>query len=203
MFKLYNKYILPRLLDRSMRPVDFNETRIKVVSPAKGVVLEIGFGSGYNIPFYKQIKKLYALDPSAQLYEYAKERVASAAFPVEYLQNSAEEIPLPDSTVDTIVSTWTLCSIPDLAKALREIARVLKPDGIFIFIEHGRSPKKLNSAVQRLITPVTKIFTGNCHLDREIDTQIKDVGFIFRSLEKSPEKGMPLMFSYRGTAVKQ
>ena len=201
MFKFYNQYILPRLLDRDMRPVEFNETRAEVVSQASGTVLEIGFGSGYNLPFYKEIEKLYALDPSLELFAYAKYRIASAPFPVEYLRNSAEKIPLEDNSIDTAVSTWSLCSIPDLPKALKEIKRVLKPNGKFIFIEHGQSPKRILSVAQRLFTQVTRHFTGNCHLDRKMDWFIADSGLIIESIEMLPEEGRPLMFSYQGVAV--
>lgn len=189
------------MLDRDMRPAEFNETRSTVVDQARGTVLEIGFGSGYNLPFYKNIKKLYALDPSLELFVYAKDRIASASFPVEYLQNSAEEIPLEDNSVDTVVSTWSLCSIPDLPKALKEIIRVLKPNGKFLFIEHGQSPKKINSLVQKSFTQVTRHFTGNCHLDRKMDDYITDSGLVIESIEMLPEEGRPLMFSYRGVAV--
>jgi len=201
MFKFYNKYILPGLLDRDMRSVEFNETRREVVHQASGTVLEIGFGSGYNLPFYKDIEKFYALDPSLELYIYAKDRIASASFPVEYLQNSAEKIPLEDNSIDTVVSTWSLCSIPDLPKALKEMKRVLKPDGKFFFIEHGQSPERINSVVQKLFTQVTRHFTGNCHLDRKMDDFIADSGLIIESLEMLPEEGRPLMFSYQGVAV--
>ncbi len=203
MFTLYNKYILPRLLDRGMRPVEFNETRSEVARQASGTVLEIGFGSGYNLPFYKDVRKLYALDPSSELFVYAKDRIAAASFPVEYLQSSAETIPLEDNSIDTVVSTWSLCSIPDLPKALHEMKRVLKPDGRFYFIEHGQSPKRINSAVQKLFTQVSRHFTGNCHLDRKIDDYVADSGLIIESIEMLPEEGRPLMFSYQGVAVKK
>jgi ubiquinone/menaquinone biosynthesis C-methylase UbiE len=203
MLKLYNKHILPRLLDRDMRSAEFNETRREVVRQATGTVLEIGFGSGYNVPFYTDIKKLYALDPSRELFAYAKERIAAAPFPVEYLQNSAEEIPLEDNSVDTVVSTWSLCSIPDLPKALKEIKRVLKFNGEFLFVEHGQSPKKINAAGQKMLTPVTRHFTGNCHLDRKIDDFITDSGLIMERIEMLPEEGRPLMFSYQGVALQK
>ncbi len=203
MFKFYNKYILPGLLDRDMRPAEFNETRREVVNQASGTVLEIGFGSGYNLPFYKDVGRLYALDPSLELFVYAKDRIASVSFPVEYLQNSAEKIPLEDNSIDTIVSTWSLCSISDLPKALKEMKRVLKPNGRFYFVEHGRSPKRINSVIQKLLTHVTRHFTGNCHLDRKIDDFIADSGFTIESIEMLPEEGRPLMFSYQGVAVKE
>ncbi|MDB5204758.1 MAG: methyltransferase [Candidatus Taylorbacteria bacterium] len=198
---LYNKYILPRLLNRDMRSTEFNETRSKTVSPAQGIVLEIGFGSGFNLPFYKNTTKLYALDPSRELFEYAKDRIKSSPFPVEYLQHSAENIPLQDNSIDAVVSTWTLCSIPDLTKALKEVRRVLKPGGKFLFVEHGRSPKKLNLILQTLVTPITKLYAGNCHLDRKIDDEIKNSGLRIETIEMSSEDGRPLMYSYRGIAI--
>jgi len=203
MFTLYNKYILPRLLDRGMRSAEFNETRREVVEQASGTVLEIGFGSGYNLPFYKDIERLYALDPSVELYAYAKERIASVSFPVEYLHSSAENIPLDDSSIDTVVSTWSLCSILDLPRVLKEMKRVLKPGGRFLFVEHGQSSKRMNAVVQKWFTKVSRHFTGNCHLDRKIDDYIIDVGFSIESIEMIPEEGRPLMFSYQGVAVKK
>ncbi len=200
--KIYNKYILPKRLNKEMGSGEFNQARKEVAEKAMGIVLEIGFGSGYNVPFYKNIEKLYALEPSKELYDYAKERVKEAKFPIEYLQSPAEKIPLTSSAVDTVVSTWTLCSISDLPKALIEIARVLKPGGKFIFVEHGKSPKRLNYFIQKLLTPATKHFTGNCHMDREIDKYISDAGFELQELIKEPEDGRPLMFSYKGVAYK-
>ena len=170
--------------------------------PCQGVILEIGFGSGYNLPFYKNAKKLYALDPSHELYNYAKNRIAACLFPVEYLGSSAENIPLEDNSVDTVVSTWSLCSIPDLTKALSEIKRVLKPEGHFLFIEHGLHNNKINSIGQKIANPISKVFCGNCHLDRSIDEFIKTSGLKIEKIEMSPEEGRPLMFSYQGAAVK-
>jgi ubiquinone/menaquinone biosynthesis C-methylase UbiE len=157
-----------------MRPAEFNGTRSKVVDSAKGIVLEVGFGSGYNLPLYKNVQKLYALDPSKELFAYAADRIAAVQFPVEYLPNSAEYIPLQDNSIDTVVSTWSLCSIPNIEKALNEIRRVLIPGGRFLFVEHGQSPKKINSIVQQLVTPIFRHFNGNCHLDRKIDDYIQN-----------------------------
>ncbi len=202
MLRFYNKYILPKRLNKEMGQEDFNENRSTTVEPAQGVVLEIGFGSGYNLPFYKNIKKLYALDPSHELYSYAKDRIDTCSFPVEYLSFSAENIPLEDNTVDTVVSTWSLCSIPDLTKALSEIKRVLKPEGRFLFIEHGLHTNKINSLGQKMASPVSKFFCGNCHLDRPIDKFIENSGLKIEKIEMSPEEGRPLMFSYQGIAIK-
>lgn len=186
-----------------MRPAEFNETRREVASQASGMVLEIGFGSGYNLPFYKEVKKLYALDPSVELFAYAKNRIEAASFPVLYLQNSAEKIPLENNSIDTVVSTWSLCSISDLPRALKEIKRVLKPNGRFLFVEHGRSPKRMNAVIQKLLTHVTRHFTGNCHLDRKMDDSISLSGLVIENIEMLPEEGRPLMFSYQGVAIKK
>ncbi len=182
---------------------DFNTTRSSIASKATGVVLEIGFGSGYNLPFYKNIEKLYALEPSLELYNLATDRIKKVSFPITFLQNSAEKIPLADDSVDSVISTWTLCSIANVDRALSEVCRVLKPNGKFIFAEHGKSDRKFSFKIQKLITPITKRFAGNCHLDREIDASIMKAGFRLTSLEKYPESGRPLMFSYIGAAIKR
>jgi ubiquinone/menaquinone biosynthesis C-methylase UbiE len=148
----YNKYVLPKLLDKGMKREEMNKLRPGVVEGASGVVLEIGFGSGLNLPYYKNTSKLYALDPSRELYELSKDKTGSASFPIEYLEASAEKIPLPDNSVDTVVSAWTLCSIPHPEIALREVVRVLKPNEKFMFIEHGTSPKSFWKNMQKLET---------------------------------------------------
>lgn len=199
---LYSKYILPKILDKRMASGDFNSARESVARQAVGTVLEIGFGSGYNLPFYKNITKLYALEPSTELIALAKDRIDAAPFPIIVQSSSAEKIPLGDASVDTVISTWTLCSIPNVLNALREIIRVLKPNGKFVFAEHGRSSRKMAMILQRLITPIYKNFAGNCHLDREIDSLIVETGLKIISIEKMPESGRPLMFSYKGVAIR-
>jgi ubiquinone/menaquinone biosynthesis C-methylase UbiE len=137
---LYARHILPLLIELAMKCKAAGKERARFVPLASGVVLEVGVGSGLNIPFYEdRVQKLYALDPSAELLRMAGARAARATFPVELLPHSAEAIPLADESVDTAVTTWTLCSIPDAARALREMRRVLRRDGRLIFIEHGRS----------------------------------------------------------------
>ena len=196
----YKKYLLPRYLNRVMQSPDFSETRAKVVSGARGIVLEIGFGSGLNLPFYKNVDKLYALEPSQELYNYSLPLVRASNFNIEHILGSAEAIPLPDGSVDSVVSTWTLCSVADLQKVLAEINRVLKKDGTFFFVEHGRSPKPSRAAIQELVTLVSKRCTGNCHLGRAIDVEITRAGFTIVELHTSHEVGRPLMFSYQGAA---
>lgn len=196
----YQRFILPRLLDRDMQWDGHEKDRAEVLRTATGTVLEIGFGSGLNMRAYPPIDKLYALDPSPGLFAIARGRANEAAFPVEFLEASAERIPLPGHSVDTVVSTWTLCSIPDVRKALAEVRRVLKPGGTFIYIEHGLSPAKQRAFFQRIVTPFSRAFCGNCHLDRNIGRELASAGFSSLSLDAHEEPGKPLFFAYSGTA---
>ncbi len=198
---LYTKYILPKYLDWSMRQSTLKEYRREVASAVSGMGLEIGFGSGLNLPYYRNVTKLYALDPSEELYDFAAERIASAPFPVEHLPASAEQIPLPDNSLDFVVSTWTLCSIPHPDTALKEVLRVLKPGGIFSFVEHGRSPKTSIATIQSFLTPASKHLAGGCHLDRNIEKLIHDAGFDIQKLETFSPQSKPLRFTYKGVAM--
>jgi ubiquinone/menaquinone biosynthesis C-methylase UbiE len=199
----YKKFILPRLLNKEMGSDDFEKIRPGIVGAAEGITLEIGIGPGYNIPHYKNISKLIALDPSKELLDIARARAGSLhlSFPVDFLCASAEHIPLPDKSVDTVVSTWTLCSVGNLRQTLKELARVLRPNGRFIFSDHGAAPVPRVRFVQKLITPFTRHFTGNCHLDREIDKDILEAGFVLQKIERSAEPLRPLIYNYEGVAV--
>ena len=139
---LYGRWVLPRLIDLAMRNKEATRYRGKTIPAAAGRVLEIGAGSGLNLRFYgDEVQHLYALDPSARQQRMARSKRPAAAFPVEYLEASAEDVPLDSRSIDTVVSTWTLCSIPDAALALREARRVLKPGGLLLFTEHGFAPE--------------------------------------------------------------
>lgn len=198
----YRKYILPKFLNLIMKRQSFKQHRRNVIEKAKGVVLEVGFGSGLNLPYYKDLIKLYALEPSEELWKIAQPELNNVSFDIEYLQNSAESIPLNDSSIDYVISTWTLCSIPDVSTALREIKRVLKPGGKFLFIDHGQSPKPFISSTQRLLTPISKRLSGGCHLNREIEKLIKESGLEIEKMEKFTTKTKPLIFMYKGVAKK-
>lgn len=196
----YNKIIVPRLLNSAMGSSEFEKIRRVVVAEASGIVLEIGLGPGYNFPFYKNISKLYALEPSRELTEIAKTRTNSLSFPVDFLKARAENIPLPDQSVDTVVSTWTMCSVHDPRKVLEEIKRVLKTGGKFVFVDHGASPNKITRTVQKVLTPITKPFTGNCHYDRPIEKLIEEAGFQIEKMEHPQERSRPLVYNYQGVA---
>jgi len=199
---VYERYVLPRLLDRAMqRKTDMAE-RARLVPRATGTVLEIGAGSGLNLPFYgAAVERLYAVDPSVEFWVMAKPRLAKVRFPVEFLPASAEQIPLRDSSVDTIVSTWTLCSVPDPDRALREMRRVMRPSGIFIFVEHGRAPDHRVEAWQNWLNPIWTRIAGGCNLNRSVDRLIERAGFQIIEIERG-YKGSPrpLTFTYKGLA---
>ena len=174
------------------------EIRPRVIEKATGVVLEIGAGAGHNLPLYGHATKIFALEPSRELQEIAKKR--SVKVPVEFIVASAEHIPLANHSVDTVVSTWTLCSVTNPKVVLSEIRRVLRPGGLFVFADHGRSPNTFVRAVQHIFTPITKVFTGNCHLNRNIEALVKEAGFTIQMIEYSRERFKPLMYNYLGVA---
>ncbi len=198
----YNTYILPRLLTKAMSAKGIEALRPRTIEGASGVVLEIGVGLGLNFPFYANLEKLYALEPSAELIAKARGRALSLPFPVEFLELGAEKLPLPDASVDTVVSTWTMCSVAHPDAVLKEIARVLKPNGVFQFIDHGLSPRPAVAVLQKLLTPFTKYFTGNCHLDRDITRLIENAGLRVLAPENIEERWKPLFYYTRGVAVK-
>jgi ubiquinone/menaquinone biosynthesis C-methylase UbiE len=198
----YGKYVLPTLIELAMKNKAAQAERVRFVPRASGEVLEIGVGSGLNIPIYGSgVRKLYALDPSAELLRMAGRRAERAAFPVKLLQHPAEAIPLGDGTVDSVVTTWTLCSIPDAAAALREVRRVLRPAGRLIFIEHGRSTDPSVVRWQDRVTPLWRKISGGCHLNRPIDRLLAQGGFKVSELERGYMAGPRIgAYLYRGIA---
>jgi ubiquinone/menaquinone biosynthesis C-methylase UbiE len=202
----YAKYILPRIIDLVMKNKDMARLRADWVPHAHGDVLEIGIGSGLNLPFYSsEVRRLYGVEPSVELQRLARVRAASATTKVEFLSQSAEEaLPLSDQSIDTVVITWTLCSIADPPSALRQMKRVLKPSGLLIFVEHGRAPDPKVSTWQDRITPVWKRIGGGCHLNRNIDVLLKDAGFKIEELETNYLPGpRPMTYTYRGFARRE
>lgn len=180
-----------------MRRKHLEVERASVVGQAKGKVLEIGFGSGVNIPHYKDVQELFALDPSEELFSLIKDK---PSFVLTYVKGYAEDIPFPDHTFDTVVSTWTMCSVQNPEKALHEIKRVLKENGRFIFIEHGKSPHGFLPIIQKIITPLSKRCAGNCHFDRDIPTLISSTGFKELHIESITKGNISLAHMYKGHA---
>lgn len=200
---IYARWFLPRLLDLAMRNRAARAEREKFVPLASGAVLEVGVGSALNLPFYTtRIEALRGLDPSPELLRMARRRVDRAPFPVALLGGSGEELPAKDRTFDTVVTTWTLCTIPDPGRALSEMRRVLKPGGQLLFIEHGRSPDPRVLAWQDRLTPLWRRIGGGCHLNRKIDELILAAGFRITQLETGYTRGpKPFAYLYRGLAL--
>jgi ubiquinone/menaquinone biosynthesis C-methylase UbiE len=199
---LYEKYVLPRLLDLTMRNPVVRRERERFVPLAAGRVLEIGIGSGLNIPFYSErVDALCGLDPSPELGRMARKRAGGAPFPIEFVELSSEAISMADESFDTVVTTWTLCTIPDPLRALREMRRVLKADGRLIFVEHGRAPESSVQKWQDRLTPAWRCIGGGCHLNRKIDDLIRAAGFDIAEIETGYVRGPRFSsFLYRGVA---
>jgi ubiquinone/menaquinone biosynthesis C-methylase UbiE len=199
----YAKRVLPHIINLAMQNRDATRLRGDWVPQARGTVLEIGIGSGLNLPFYSsEVQCVYGVEPSLELQKMARAKEARGRIRVEFLSQSAEEaLPLPDESIDTIVMTWTLCSIPDVSRALAQMNRVLKVDGHLLFIEHGRSPDPGVVAWQDRLTPVWKKIGGGCHLNRKIDELLAGAGFTIGELKTGYLPGpRPMTYTYQGLA---
>jgi ubiquinone/menaquinone biosynthesis C-methylase UbiE len=198
----YQNQIIPLLIDLTMRQRNLAAYRSRVVPAAGGRVLEIGIGSGLNLPFYsRSVKHLIGLDPSPKLLAMARGKLPPDLSPIELVEGSAEAIPLENGSIDTVVTTWTLCSIPDAGRALREMSRVLKPTGRLLFVEHGLAPDPNVRWWQDHMTPVWRRLGGGCHLNRAIKLLIEDAGFQFERFETGYMRGpKPMTFMYEGSA---
>jgi ubiquinone/menaquinone biosynthesis C-methylase UbiE len=198
----YSKHVLPPIIDLAMRHRIASRRRAVVVPRARGVVLEIGIGSGLNLPFYSaKVSRLEGVDPSPELLAMAKTRASHRRFEVSLQRAGAEDLPFPRARFDTVVSTWTLCSVADAAAALKEIRRVLKPGGDFLFVEHGAAPDDSVRRWQRRLDPVWTRLAGGCHLDRRIDLLIAGAGFSLYGLRAAYLEGpRVLTYTYEGAA---
>lgn len=199
----YSDHVLPHVINLSMRNRELRPYRERVISHAAGRVLEIGIGSGLNLPFYgSQVQEILGLEPSARLSAMAQRLAEQSNAPTTLVAGSAESIPLENASIDTVVTTWTLCSIPDAARALAEIRRVLKPSGQLLFVEHGLAPENNVRRWQNRLTPVWKKIGGGCRLNRPISALIESAGFNIRQIEKGYMKGpKPMTFMYEGRAT--
>jgi ubiquinone/menaquinone biosynthesis C-methylase UbiE len=199
---LYSKYVLPVLTDLAMRNKELSAERARWVPMAAGVVLEVGVGSGLNLAHYgADVRTVYALDPSAELRGMAAPRAQQARVPIEFLAAPAETVPLPDGSVDTIVITWTLCTIADPERALGEMRRVLHGAGRLIFVEHGRAPDLRVARWQDRLTPAWRRIAGGCHLNRPIDALLEAGGFEVPEMERGYVRGPRVSaYFYRGVA---
>ena len=199
---LFTKYVLPHLIDLAMKNRETARLRADWIPQARGDVLEIGIGSGLNLPFYSaQVRHVFGVDPSLELQRMAQ-RKADSHVDVDFFTQSAEqELPLPDASIDTVVMTWTLCSIPNPREALRHMRRILKADGQLLFIEHGRSRDRNVMAWQDRLTPIWRPIAGGCHLNRKVDELISAAGFRITGLNTFYIVGpRPMTYTYQGVA---
>lgn len=200
----YERYLLPYLIDFAcgIRPV--RRQRQKVVPLARGRVLEVGIGTGLNIEHYdrQKVETIIGLDPGLQMHRLAAKRVARCGLPVELIGLSAEGIAYPSASFDTVLVTYSLCTIPDPVAALKEMRRVLKPGGRLIFCEHGLAPDEGVRRWQHRLTSTWSKFAGGCQLDRDIPALLQQAGFVCSDLEQMYLPGpRPLTYNYWGTAV--
>ena len=201
----YRKFVVPRLIRFAMSNKDAAWVRSQIIPAAHGRVLEVGIGPGFNLPFYSnQVEQVQGVDPSQELLRVAEKKAKLTPFPVELIPGSAEELPLQDETVDTVVITWSLCSIPDPGKALGEVWRVLKLGGDLIFAEHGLAPDPKVSAWQNRLNSAWRALAGGCNLNRPIGRLISSAGFKVAQLDTTYLPGPKMLtFTYKGSARKQ
>jgi SAM-dependent methyltransferase len=200
----YRDKVLPRIVDVTMKAPDYGPVRGRVVGGLDGEVLEIGFGSGHNVPYYPAgLSRVLAVDPAMTGRKLAAGRLAASPVRVEFAGLDAGSLPAPDGSVDHVLSTWTLCTVPDPDQVLAEIARVLKPGGSLHFAEHGLSPDDAVARRQRRFTPVQRIIFGGCTLDRPIDQLIRSSGLAVGRLDNYYLPGPKMVgYTYEGVAVK-
>ena len=180
----YENRVLPRVMDKLTGSPGFDELRRTVTAPLHGVVLEVGFGSGTNVKFFPDaVEKVYAIDPATLGREIAAPRIAKRGLNVEFIGLDGASIPLPDNSVDCVLSTLTLCTIPDVESALAEIVRVLKAGGTFHFFEHGQAPYPKTHVWQNRLTPVQKFIAGGCHLNRDVRGLIEKSSLVLENYE--------------------
>ena len=202
---LYDKYVLPKFLNCACgsKPVEYQ--RKKVVPNAEGIVLEVGIGSGLNLPFYdnSKVTRIWGLDPSEELSSMAKETAKNLDIDVKFISSGAEDIPLPDNYFDTALVTYTMCTIPEVIRANVEIKRVLKNTGKLIFCEHGKAPDLNIAKWQSRIDPIWGKLAGGCHLNRDIPSLLEDSGYKIIELDQMYLPSTPKVagYNYWGFAV--
>jgi ubiquinone/menaquinone biosynthesis C-methylase UbiE len=202
---IYGDWVLPRLLDKAMGTKPLAEQRKLALSDVKGNVLELGFGSGHNLPFYPQgVERLVAVDPSVASAKLARPRIAAAPFPVEYQHLMGEQLGEGDETFDAVVSTYTLCTVGDPVAALEQVHRVLEPGGTFHLLEHGLAEDPKVQRWQHRLNGFNGFVFGGCSLTRDIETLVREAGFVFDKVEKYYVEGDPKFagFVTRGVARK-
>jgi ubiquinone/menaquinone biosynthesis C-methylase UbiE len=200
----YRDQILPRAIDLALRGGEFTRLRARVAAGLAGQVLEIGFGSGLNIPYYPaSLERVQAIDPAAVGRKLAAKRAAACPVPIDYIGTDAQTLPADDASVDSVLSTWTLCTISDASRALAEIRRVLRPGGALHFIEHGLAPDPAVARLQQRLTPLQHRAFGGCHLNRQIDQLVAAAGLELTRIDTYYMKGpRALGYTFEGIATK-
>jgi ubiquinone/menaquinone biosynthesis C-methylase UbiE len=199
---LYQRYVIPRLTHLSMRQKQLLPFRQRIIGAAEGRVLEIGVGSGLNLPLYgRAVISVIGLEPSSEALRMARPRAEAATASTTLLNASAEAIPLDSGSIDTIVTTWTLCTVANAPQALAEMRRVLRTGGALLFVEHGRAPEPGVARWQDRLDPLWSRLAGGCHLNRKMDDLIGDNGFWIETLENARLPGPRThTFLYQGRA---
>jgi len=189
---IYGERVLPRLIDRACGLDVLVPLRTRVCAGLRGHVVELGFGSGHNVAFYPaSVTGVTAIEPADVAWRRAAERIAASSVPVDRAGLDGESLPLPDASCDTALSTWTLCTIPDVETALREVRRVLVPGGSLHFLEHGLAPDERVQRWQHCLEPLQKRFVGGCHLTRRIVDLLEGAGFVITELDEFYEERAP------------
>jgi ubiquinone/menaquinone biosynthesis C-methylase UbiE len=188
----YSEWFLPNLVNKAMDTKVLHEQRRMALKDVKGTVLELGFGTGHNLPFYPDgVERVVAVDPSAASAKLARQRIAAAPFPVEYRNLTGERLDAPDHTFDAVVSTYTLCTIPDPVAALEQVRRVLKPGGAFHLLEHGLAIDPKVQRWQARLNGFNNLVLGGCNLNRDIEQLVRQAGFTFERIDKYYVQGDP------------
>ena len=192
LYQFYQQQIFPHLFNQVMQTPSLMDKRRELLLPVAGEVLEIGFGTGINLPFYQNVDLLYALEPNQDIFKLASNRIFASDIDVQHLQARAEHIPLADHSIDHVISTWTLCSVKRLDQVLQEIQRVLKPTGTLHLVEHVQyQDNPTLKHLQNLLTPIQKRLADGCHLNRDIEQALLDANFRFKEQHYFEAVGIP------------
>lgn len=201
---IYEDRVLPRIVDVALGSRAMAKLRRRACEGLNGEVLEVGFGSGRNVPYYPpDVARVRAVDPATVGRKLAAGRVAASPVPVDYVGLDGEHLPLEDGAVDHVLITWSLCTIPNVDRALSEVRRVLRPGGTLHFVEHGRAADPQVARWQDRLTPIQRRLFGGCHLNRPIDALIEQSGLALTTVQAGYQKGpKPFTYMFQGTATK-